>query len=306
MTVLFPELSDDLGEAAERRARPRRIRILPMFGGTLAVVAVAGAATAATGVWRPQIGDERRGTPSISASAVPADQLEIFGVLRRPAGPEDRNAEVRQVLKLIGRGVRGVRTDAVRFLAPASGTSGAQILVPAQRAHGIDDALCLYVVDPADGAGSSCFTTEMVSAGTAVLSTMKQAPYTPTQRRKLAAAMRKATRENRAARRAVRRSLEPLPSDARTRRRLIERAYLKRHLNGMSVDAPRPRILEVDYFGLVPDNVATVTRTTPNGTATAAVRNNLFHLRDRSGAVSRGTTTLKDTQGRTITTAEGF
>jgi hypothetical protein len=305
MTPLFPELSDDLAAAADRAGRTRRRRVLPVIGGGLSIVALAGVATAATGVWHPQIGDERRGTPTLSATAVPAEQLRVLGVLRRPATPEDRNAEVRGVLRLVGRGYRGVRTDAVRRLAPASGTSGAQILIPAQRAHGTDDALCLYVVDPADGAGSSCFTTKAVTDGRALVVTGRPAPLTAAQQRRAMRSSRIALRENRAARRALRRSLEPLPADRRARHRLLQRAYVERNLNSIESYYPPPRFLEVNYFGLVPDGVASVTRIAKDGTATAPVRNNLFHIRVVRGTMSRSTLIWRDGRGATIKRVPG-
>lgn len=305
MTPLFPELSDDLAAAADRMGRPRRRPFLPIVGGGLSIVALAGVATAATGVWHPQIGDDRRGTPTLSATAVPAEQLKLLGVLRRPATPEDRNAEVRGVLRLVGRGYRGVRTDAVRRLAPASGSSGAQILVPAQRAHGTDDALCLHVIAPADGAGSSCFTTGALTGGRAIVITALPAPLTAAQRRRVMRSSRIAMRENRAARRALRRSLEPLPADRRARRRLLEKAYLERNLNSIEPYYPPPRFLEVNYFGLVPDGVASITRVADDGTATAPVSNNLFHVRVARGTMSRSTLIWRDGRGATVKRVPG-
>lgn len=307
MTPLFPELSDDLIKAADRPARSRRRRVLPVVGGGLSIVAVAGVATAASGVWSPQVGDERRGIPTLSATSVPADQLRLLGVLRRPATGEDRNAEVRRVLRLVGRGYRGVRTDAVRRLAPPSGTSGAQILIPAQRAHGTDDALCLYVIDPADGAGSTCFTTKKIADGGAFLTTGKPAPLTASERRRVQASTRVALRKNRAARRALRRTLEPLPKDADARRRILERAYTEHvpNLNGIEAYYPPPRFLEVNYFGLVPDGVSTVTRKADDGTATATVKNNLFHIRVPNGTMIRSTLTWHNSDGQTIKTIPG-
>lgn len=304
MTPLFPEVSDDLMRAADRPARSRLRRVLPVLGGGLSVVAVAGVATAATGVWSPQVGDERRGTPTLSATPAPAEQRRILEVLRRPATADDRNAEARSVLRLVGRSARGVRTDAVRRLGPASGTTGAQILVPAERSDGFDDALCLYVIDPVDGAGGSCFTTTKVTDGTAVITIAKPAPYTASERRMVQRSMRTAMRKNRAARRALRRSLQPLPEDRRARRRVLERAYIERNLNGVATTEPRPRFLEVNYFGLVPDGVATVIRTADDdtATATATVKDNLFRIRVPDGTMSRSTLTWLDEQGRTIKT----
>jgi hypothetical protein len=304
MSPLFPELSDGLAAAAERAARPRRRRVLPVLGSSLAVVAVAGVATAATGVWHPQVGDDRRGTPSISARPIPAELTSRLEVLRRPGTAVDRSAEVRRILKYVGRGYRGVRTDAVRLLAPGTPTMGAQILIPAERAHGIDNALCLYVVDLADGAGSTCATTADVIAGKAVLLTATPAPLTAPERRKSARAMREAVAKNKAQRRALRARLAPLPDDPGARRRKLERAYAAANLNGVRVVLPRPRFTQTTYVGLVPDGVATVTRSASDGTVTANVRNNSFTIRVPGGTMARGTFRWSATDGATIKTVE--
>jgi hypothetical protein len=236
---------------------------------------------------------------------VPAAQLEHLGVLRRPATAADHGAEVRGVLRLIGPGFRGVRTDAVRLLEPGdpgNAAAGAQVLIPARRAQGIDDALCLYVVDPTDGAGGSCFTLNRILAGTATMAMAKPVPMTGAQRRRFVAAMGAARRKNRDARRAVRRALEPLPKDARARRRLLDDAYSARGLNGLQVDAVPPRYSETDYVGLVPDGVARVTRTDGDGTHSAPVDGNVFRIRVPRGDPQPGRITWLDPDGRAIRT----
>lgn len=304
MSPLFPEVSDDLAAAAERIARPRRHRVLPVIGGSLAVVAAAGVATAATGVWRPQVGDAQRGTPSISDRPIPAELTARLEVLRRPATPADRSAEVRRVLRYVGGGYRGVRTDAVRLLAPSTPTMGARILIPAERAHGLDDALCLYVVDLVDAAGSTCATIEGALAGKAVLLSGTPAPLNTEERRQTAQAMREAHARNRAARRALRERLAPLPSDPRARRRALERAYAAANLNGVRVELPRQRFVETTYVGLVPDGVSTVTRSAPDGTHTAKVQNNTFTIRVPRGTMAPGILRWTDANGTTLKTVK--
>jgi hypothetical protein len=304
MTPLFPELSDDLAAAAERAVPPRRRRLLAIIGGGLVVVAVAGGATAATGVWRPQIGDERRGHPTISATQAPPAQLRVLGVLRRPAADADRGPDVRRILRLVGRGLRGVRTDAVRLLDPAGDGASARVLVPAERAHGDDDALCLYVAD-GDGAGSTCFTLGTVLRGRAVLATGNPAPLTARERRANARAEARAERRVRTKRRALRARLAPLPKDPAARRRRLLDAYAAAGLNGVLVRMRTPRFTEVNYFGLVPDGVATVTRTASDATTTVAVHDNAFRIRVPRGTMARDTFTWRDADGRIVRPAPG-
>jgi len=302
MKPLFPELADDLERAAERHARPARKRVIPIVGGSLAIVAVAGVATAATGVWHPQIGDDKRGTPTISGSPVPPDQLSQFAVLRRPATPTDRSSEVRRVLRFVGRGYRGVRTDSVRLLDPGTRTTGAVVLVPAERAHGIENALCLHIVDPAEGSGGTCTSTKNVLDGKGLTFTGTPLPATPVEQRRTRRAIRDGQTKNRSARRALRARLAPLPKDPAARRRVLERAYLRANLNGISIDTGRQRYSETAYYGLVPDGVATVSRISTDGNHTTNVRDNHFIIRVPKGQMSRSTIVWRDATGRSIRT----
>jgi hypothetical protein len=234
MTVL-PVLRAQVLAAATTRAqavaparRPRR----RLRAGLLAfgAIAVTGTALAATGAWSPQVGDDHRGHPTISASSVPGDQLAHFGVLRRPATDADHGEKVRYALRYLdARSFAGVRTDAVRLI---STQDNGYVLIPTEEATlggqaaaagaPPDNSLCVFAIDSSDGGGLSCWTTEQILAGKAVLYSTKMAPLTPGER----AAVQKAGKE----------------------------------AHGKAFTAPvRPRTTgEVTLAGLVPDGVATV------------------------------------------------
>jgi hypothetical protein len=129
--TLMPEIHDALARAvAVRRARRRRSwrAGLVVLGG----VVFAGTAVAATGGWHPILGDDDRGHPRESQAAVPADQLALLEVLRREQTGADRGADVRAVLRLLGREeIDGVHTDGVRLLRRHPG--GVTVLVPTER-----------------------------------------------------------------------------------------------------------------------------------------------------------------------------
>jgi hypothetical protein len=107
-----------------------------------ASLALAGTAMAATGVWNPEIGTEApdSGPPTLSESAVSPAVTEVLGALRREPTDQDRGPEVEATLRTLGKsfgfahtsdpelgeflsyfeyGVKGVRPDSVRYLAPA-------------------------------------------------------------------------------------------------------------------------------------------------------------------------------------------
>ncbi len=197
MTLVLPELSDDLAAAAEwlavtpssatRGRRGRRARFVAL--GTAAIVGVGGVATAATGLWNPQIGDGSD-TPSIARDAPPQAQLDALGVLRRPQTAADRGENSEYTLKYFGS-LRGVRLDYVRLLGTEAGGAG-YVLVPAA-SEGASSAaarlrelkaqhdgqtppapqtnpLCLFARDPSgSGGGVKCVSLQQVLDGRAVM-----------------------------------------------------------------------------------------------------------------------------------------
>ncbi|MDP2711646.1 MAG: hypothetical protein Q8O56_10550 [Solirubrobacteraceae bacterium] len=258
MTVLDPFVQH-LADAAERLAaqpaamgaRGRiRARLSAIRRGRLATFAaaatlLAGGAAAATELWRPQLGDERRGNPTASASSPVAEQLARFGVLRRDANPADRSEQVRYALSMFGpRNVQGIRTEHVRLV----GTHGARlgdVLVPAARADGKRDVLCLFSRDPKDGGGVICSTTAEILAGRAILMTVAPPPANAKQR------------------------VVPVPQPADAgRAKDLGRA------GGTAILTPAPSG-PATLLGFVPDGVSQVRQSG----ATAAVRNNYFRLR---------------------------
>lgn len=164
------------GVARLRGRAPWRAVRLPAT--VLAAVSLAGAAIAATAVWRPIPGQPGLGSPRTSTAAAPPEaQLAVLGVLRRQQTPADRDAETRSELTYIGNTASGVRTAYIRLLSDRTGL-GRAILVPvAQISQAAPselprtDALCLLVGDAAGrGAARRCFTTGELLAGRATLS----------------------------------------------------------------------------------------------------------------------------------------
>ncbi|MEV4422244.1 hypothetical protein AB0L40_20045 [Patulibacter sp. NPDC049589] len=307
MSPLFPRFAGELAEAAEARARPRRRLHLPIVGASVVVVVAAGGiATAATGVWSPQLGDARRGSPTASATGVPDEQLARLAVLRRPATAGDHGAEVRRALTFISpQGIRGIRTDAVRLLAPAPAgarTAGAEVLIPAQRANGISDALCLFTVDPTEGGGVGCYSTRQVLEGQAVGSMQRNATPTRTERAKRQRLMRRAMRENARRRAIVRRRVAPtLPRGRQARILALRRAYLDAGLLAITVPL-RDRTVEAVYSGIVPDGVARVVRRDAGREHVGVVENNLFRITVPGARQGPGTLVWQDADGRVLRT----
>lgn len=188
MSDYLDRVRDQLVDASRELHRRRRRRWPRRGGAVAAVIVLVGApALAATGVWRPQIGDGKRPAPRITAEAPPADQLAMFGVLRRPQTAADRSAASRTALRLVGTdSIEGVRTNSVRLLAKSPEDRGI-VLVPvaryarhrlplpadtppaARRALNpppIRDALCLFQLD-VDGAGVACWSSADVREGRA-------------------------------------------------------------------------------------------------------------------------------------------
>ncbi len=174
---------------ASRELHARRRRRWRLHGGaTVAVVAIVAApALAATGVWRPTLGDGQTPAPKIAADAPPPEQLAMLGVLRRPQTAADRSAASRAALRLLsGASITGVRTNGVRLLAHSPRDRGI-VLVPVARyarqspplpadtppevrkalnSPPIPNALCLLQLD-VDGAGAGCWSSADVREGRA-------------------------------------------------------------------------------------------------------------------------------------------
>lgn len=165
------------------RARRRRARRRGALCAALVVLATP-PALAATGVWRPALGDGEGPAPQVSADAPPRGQLAMLGVLRREQTEADRGVATRYALKFVDSpGITGVRTDSIRLLAQSAQDRGV-VLVPVERyerrlpadvpdelrkrvERTIDNALCLYQLDSVDGAGAACFSDADVQEGRA-------------------------------------------------------------------------------------------------------------------------------------------
>jgi hypothetical protein len=140
--TLIPEVQSALCAAVARSASsPARRGRIPMRRGLLiaaATILVSTSALAAATHWSPQLGDSRRGHPTVANASIPADQLAALAVLRRPQTDADRGPAVLSVLKLLGKEESGgIHLDGVRLLATHS-DGGALILIPAQRSGSHD------------------------------------------------------------------------------------------------------------------------------------------------------------------------
>lgn len=172
MSPLMPEVRDALVSAARERARPRR-RVLRRTGALGVAVVLAGGTAVAATTWRPQLGDDDRGHPTVAAQSVPADQVNALGVLRREQTTADRGPRVQATLRLLAPSEDGgVHVDGVRLLAEHDG--GALVLVPLERIGRDDpgypssirrDVICALQYSDAGGAGKSCGTTADLRAG---------------------------------------------------------------------------------------------------------------------------------------------
>ena len=138
-----------------------------------------------------------------------------------------------------------------------------------------------------------------------MLATGAPAPLTARERRANARAMARAERRVWAKRRALRARLAPLPKEPAARRRRLEDAYAAAGLNSVSVRLHQGRFTEVNYFGLVPDGVATVTRTASDATTTATVHDNAFRIRVPRGTMARNTFTWRGPDGRIVRPSPG-
>lgn len=168
------EIVDAFGRDAPKRGHARWRRRPALTFAVVLTVSAATAATAATGLWSPVLGDDQRGHPTTAVDDVPADQLQRFGVLRRAAAEVDRDAETRSALAYLDPSLEGVRVQRIRTIQGLPG-SGRYLLIPAALANGkVRDALCLYALD-AHGGGMSCWSTQQIVDGEAVIYAIRRA-----------------------------------------------------------------------------------------------------------------------------------
>lgn len=130
--------------AAARREHTIRFTGWRVLATGAACLAFGGTAAAATGVWDPQIGTEATDSPppSISNAPISAAVTDSLAVLRREPTDQDHGPEVEATLRTLGEwfgfvhssdptpmgellsqfkyGVKGVRPDSVRYLAPGA------------------------------------------------------------------------------------------------------------------------------------------------------------------------------------------
>lgn len=204
LTAAAPQPVARPSHEAKRERRDQRTRRWrrPHGRGLAAVVLVAGAGVggiayaATTTLWRPTLGGTPAGHATATPSSVPANQLKVLGVLRRPQTELDRNVTTRYALRFNARGER-VRTNAVRRLGTGA-MGGAVVLVPYERRRngmwGPPDAsrdpkgfsrdiLCFNLLDPFGSAGVGCGTVDDVLAGKFTMGMSSPACGSPEQRR---------------------------------------------------------------------------------------------------------------------------
>jgi hypothetical protein len=267
--VLLEGVHDQLATAAERRAVQRasahrrgRVAAFAVTGA----LGLGGAAAVAQTIWAPQLGDDRRGHPTASASSPPAGQLAVLGVLRRPATAADHGAQSTYALRLMDPSLEGIRTAYVRLLGTQSGGDLGFVLVPVASYGSPDgtgskpDALCLFSRDT-DGGGLGCFTTAELLAGAAVMEMYEPAPARPEAAPPTAAGLGAA-------------STTAAGLEAASPTAGYERVRGAVNLAGSRV------------FGLVPDGVASVRVTNDLGSVTAAVTDNFFEAPIPSGTAN--------------------
>lgn len=190
MSDFISEYGEQLRQAGWRRLKRRRrlaglATVRPTRRAAVALLAlfVAAPAVAATGVWRPLLGDGTSPPPTASSAPAAASQRAILSVLRRPQQPADRGAQTRYALKFLGASVADVRTNEIRLLHVESDGRGI-VLIPVGR-YGLhppgdpaiprrqagSDGLCLFAADqhqgqPAGG-GFGCYSTQQLVDGRA-------------------------------------------------------------------------------------------------------------------------------------------
>jgi hypothetical protein len=181
--TLMPELQNTLARTAlradgeqRRIGRRRQIAVATVLG----TIGVAGVATAAvTNFWQPAGPELGERTVQIERTSPPAAQLEMLGVLRRPAEPEDRGARSLAALRF---SPDRVRTNHVRLVATDDEAGGIAVVPIASSSFkdrlprtGVqtetrNDPICLILpID--DSGGGTCRTTAEIRAGLAILGT---------------------------------------------------------------------------------------------------------------------------------------
>ena len=288
MTII-PEVLEALDRAA-RAQSASRVRRHRWSGRRMVVlgfsVLTVGSALAATTPWQPQVGDQRRGHPTLSSSPVPSDQLAALAVLRRAQSSADRGSQVQAVLRLIGSEVSGVRLAGVRLLATRA--DGAIVLVPLEReslphmagpSSSRHNLLCVEdLMTPAAGtpAGSTTPSRTSTDPTTTVQGHLVQPAPRPASRRPARAATNASPPVVR--RDAARRSR---PSDTPSVTTVIASSC------GTAVDLREGRITgaasanggRFHLYGLVPDGVDRVAIDLQDGTTKLiAVHNNTYDL----------------------------
>jgi hypothetical protein len=191
-STVLPQLERAVAAAAARTIAPRRDPWWARLGrrGTRAAViatatlALGGTALAATGGWKPLIGDlATDGPPRLTSTPVPPEIANALGVLRRQQTARDRSPAVEATLHQVSSyHVEGVRPESIRYLAPAVGGEAA-IVFSAEESESIDgpspyldpgsaapwaggDPLCVF----SPPAGSECFHLSTILKGEALWS----------------------------------------------------------------------------------------------------------------------------------------
>jgi hypothetical protein len=166
MSLVLEPLSVELAAAAERQARRairrRRGGRWAAAGAVVVLGSVGAAAATGTFFWRPQLGNDTQGHPTVSRSGVPADQLKVLGVLRRAQTDADRGAAARYAAHWLGSDFHGVRTDSIRVL------SNGTILFSAKDGPTGYNSLCFFQADKEAGA-ETCFSLDELQRGDAAL-----------------------------------------------------------------------------------------------------------------------------------------
>lgn len=194
MSDFIAEYGELLHDAARRRSvggsAAGNRRKLATVGAATALL-VAAPALAATGFWRPLLGDAVHQAPTATLNSAPADQRAVLGVLRRPQTDQDRGPTTTAALQSLTATVAGVRTQDIRLLRANAG-GHAIVLVPVERfglepaeapkppspAPAGDDGLCLVPTDTehgqTTGAGFGCYRIGQVQSGTAIAAVGQQ------------------------------------------------------------------------------------------------------------------------------------
>jgi hypothetical protein len=203
-----PKRRDQVGAAGCRRRLHGRGLVLALVAS---VVGAGGVAYAAQQIlWQPDLGNDRSGRATATASALPSDMLKAFAVLRRPQTENDRGAGSQFALSMNGKGAV-IRTNAVRRLATGL-NGGAIVLVPYERKEGMDlealraamnrknkpkvgeeipmvvkrDQVCASYLDGYVGAGVACQDLDGLLKGKLSLGIGMEACTTPAARRNFA------------------------------------------------------------------------------------------------------------------------